>query len=122
MGCEYNLALGVCGVGVIGDCPGHRPLNDIAVEDVISGRRCAPQQFVPNGFFDEFFRGLKDEHPFSGAGEFTGSVDYLMGLAGAAGSGGVLYAHRIPIENLSDIYRLSSRKEWAAPERTLWYR
>jgi hypothetical protein len=67
--------------------PGHRALNDIAVEDVISGRCCAPQQFVPNGFLDEFFRGLKDEDPFSEFRELTGSVDHLMGLAGGPASG-----------------------------------
>jgi hypothetical protein len=77
---------------------------------------------IPDRPVNQFPGWLKDENSVVISDEFTGSVDDLMGLAGAAGSGGVLYAHRIPIENLSDIYRLSSRKEWAAPERTLWYR
>jgi predicted restriction endonuclease len=66
-------------------------------EDFENGRHYYEMRGKPL-FLDEFFRGLEDENTFSGAGEFTGSVDYLMCLAGAAGSGAVFDKHGIPIE------------------------
>jgi hypothetical protein len=68
-------------------------------------------EFFPDRPVNQFPGWLKDKNSVFISDEFTGSVDDLMGLAGAARGGGVFYAHRIPIESLSDIYRLSWRKE-----------
>jgi hypothetical protein len=74
-------------------------------------------EFFPDRPVNQFPGGLKDENSVVISDEFTGSVNYLMGLAEAAGSGGVFYTHRMRIENLSGIYHGWPGKEWGGPQR-----
>jgi hypothetical protein len=70
-------------------------------------------EFFPDRPVNQFPGWLKDKNSVVISDEFTGSVDCLMGLAGAAGSGAVFDTHRIPIENL---FRYLSRC-WLGKER-----
>jgi hypothetical protein len=50
-------------------------------------------QFLVDGSINQLSAWLEDENPVEFSDEFTGSVDYLMGLAGAAESGAELDTH-----------------------------
>jgi hypothetical protein len=50
-------------------------------------------EFLPDRPVNQFPGRLKDKNSAVILDEFTGSVDYLMGLAGAAGSGTVFDTH-----------------------------
>jgi hypothetical protein len=50
-------------------------------------------EFFPDRPVNQFPGRLEDENSVVSSDEFTGSVDYLMGLAGAAGSGAIFDTH-----------------------------
>jgi hypothetical protein len=74
-------------------------------------------EFFPDRPVNQFPGWLKDKNSVVISGEFTGSVDYLMGLAGAAESGAVSNTHCMPIDDLFGIYHLLSDKWYRVPSR-----
>lgn len=48
--------------------------------DVVSWRDSPVKQFVSDGFVNQFSGWLKDQDSMVISGEFTGSIDYLMGF------------------------------------------
>ena len=103
-------------------CQGFRDLCGLAncapVED--TNRRWVYQglQFLVDGSINQISGWLEDENSVVISDEVTGSVNYLMGLAGAAGSGTVFDTHGIPIDDLFGIYHLLSDKWYRVPSRT----
>ena len=74
-------------------------------------------EFFPDCPVNQFPGRLEDENSVVISDEFTGSVDYLMGFAGAARSGTVFDTHWEPIDDLSGIYPvLSDNLTMCSPE------
>ena len=98
-------------------------LGDVAVSHGSSVEDPDLRRIRPSGHLllnrplNQFPGRLEDENSVVISDEVTGSVDYLMGLAGAAGSGTVFDTHGIPIDDLFGIYHFLSDKWYRVPSQ-----